>query len=815
MKALLIAYALTATVVWGRGQAYYEDNIIQPVSTLYGNNSLGRTVSRINQQSTNPNAFATSELTASYVDRSKFYRKNNLPQQELLIARLAWLEYLANVFVEAEWPVMAHLLMGRMEMMGEGVPGVQAPLRQAVQQIKERLGERMQPIVPTVKQRVPAGPSRQVDYSGRKPVVPSPPHRSSPHPKKSSRKKGKKKRGLGIIAGLKKVAHKAYDVITHHEHSSHQTNVNQARANTQSPVDWRADSTPHSAMHYTPGGVTGSHSSFAEEHPSQLVNQVMQALLQRRLDEALAMVLQDRHSPPEITSKLRLVTSLALFDREHFDTCVPLWDSAWRLSWQDKLVILEAALNDNASGQHVAQRVPHGTSVLARLSLIPPKQSFAANNNALASIRYIDANVVDPVEHAVLTACWQQHYSSRALQDALPTLLMAHRSQLGRRTGSVRWEGRDRHPSPSNTVSEEAIGDILRDVEVHLASGRWDLPVHVGPFAMVFPAHTAIQPPARATAATRFLEESVEKDLLIARLREVMSLGEHLDLASLEQASKARIFGMYHRLHDLAKRDAHATQLNLQLTTSERQARAKEMHVLRRKLQHAIEQDHKAKRERVANDQRAAQLDRASAHYHAAMSRLHSDFQSRYAELVKRDSQEFAQVSIEERQAQHRLLAQQQEQASQAIRARYEAEVKAIERAFWEAMQAAHIQSERNVPGDNDLYERNVFRAGTMPPARQNYRPQNQQPPYYDNRSRDDQSRYSYGQQTPQSFREPLSTVPIAPSASIAPISPSPSSFSPSTNSGQNKEDGSFWSRAGEAVVDGALALAPLQQLFF
>ena len=50
--------------------------------------------------------------------------------------------------------------------------------------------------------------------------------------------------------------------------------------------------------------------------------------------------------------------------------------------------------------------------------------------------------------------------------------------------------------------------------------------------------------------------------MTLQRLRGVLNIAEHVDLGSAEQAANARIFQLYHKLHDLARRDRIAKDLN-------------------------------------------------------------------------------------------------------------------------------------------------------------------------------------------------------------------------------------------------------------
>ena len=119
-------------------------------------------------------------------------------------------------------------------------------------------------------------------------------------------------------------------------------------------------------------------------------------------------------------------------------------------------------------------RLPHGESIRARMAL--------ALDSRESALRLIDHSIADPVEHTLLLACWQQKFSERGLEDALPTyrMLLKDQSHLSSLLGRQH--------------NKDFVKQAVKDVQNGIATGRSDAPIHTAPFTTVFPSHAAIQP---------------------------------------------------------------------------------------------------------------------------------------------------------------------------------------------------------------------------------------------------------------------------------------------------------------------------------
>ena len=74
-----------------------------------------------------------------------------------------------------------------------------------------------------------------------------------------------------------------------------------------------------------------------------------------------------------------------MWDREHYGTCVPLWDPDWQLSWTDKAQIMEALRSSSNRRTSFDLRLPHGESIRARMAL--------ALDSREAALRLIDHSI--------------------------------------------------------------------------------------------------------------------------------------------------------------------------------------------------------------------------------------------------------------------------------------------------------------------------------------------------------------------------------------------------------------------------------------
>ena len=162
------------------------------------------------------------------------------------------------------------------------------------------------------------------------------------------------------------------------------------------------------------------------------------------------------------------------------------------------------------------------------------------------------------------------------LEDALPTyrMLLKDQSHLSSLLGRQH--------------NKDFVKQAVKDVQNGIATGRSDAPIHTAPFTTVFPSHAAIQPVSDDTPRTRYLKSSIERDMTLQRLRGVLNIAEHVDLGSAEQAANARIFQLYHKLHDLARRDRIAKDLNDRGMQQDNDLKRQEMKKLERELKNAI-----------------------------------------------------------------------------------------------------------------------------------------------------------------------------------------------------------------------------------
>lgn len=677
---------------------------------------LQDTLDRIEDNSRKPNPLY-ADLTRSYARPVSPSGTNQY--DPILFDRIAWMEYLAHVSVEAELAGIAHALMGQMVQAVNGVPAMQPAVQAAVEGVRVRLGERqVLPNVPISKpfvppKHLPSLPHHPASFPQSHPNIPhgpSPnqqhpafPHHPSPPAYHSAAQQPHKEHHRHHFGLLKAIGHAVKSLVKHGgnetRHPAKGSKGNFAREHPIAAAIAQAVTGPsHQPYHHPTGhgqqpvhqhkdirqiAMEAAKDALAHLMPHasmealpDLLGQILHALLARQIDRASSILQTSMasHRHDEVTGKLKMLLDLVHFDQRHYGTCMPLWDADWQLSWSDKARILELAhRNAIVSSSMETSSLPHAESIRGRILLALEQRD--------ASLRVIEHGVMDPLEHSLMLACWQQKFAQRGLEDALPTYEMALENHYGR-NALVRQQRSEIDPR-----KREWIERIVRDVNEGIASGRYDQPVHVGPFSMIYPPQAAIRPSDKDTERAKYLKGALENDLALKRIRELVDVGEHVDLSGLEQTANARIFQMQHRLHDLARRDEMAKKINLRLSREENQANMIERERLERQMRHAIIGEQQAKTDADAKQRRQLEVDAALARYNAEMSRLHDKYRRRYEGLMQAVEQ--GRVMPEQRRELHRQMRTEQQAEADAVKARYEHAVQAAVRKYAEHMARA------------------------------------------------------------------------------------------------------------------------------
>lgn len=731
-----------------------EANTLRPGNPLY--KDLTRSyvdpeysqLANSNRYSTYPHSYAKSHKS-----------------DELLFDRIAHMEYLAHTAIEASLPGIAHALMAQMSRAVEGSPGIQTPTQEAIEGIRRRLGEGDIPYGGPHYRDIPISKVHHEDRAHRgddlrhprreqlpfvrpethprqhpgvphinPPHHPPPPHHPSPPPQHHAPRERHRRPILHAIKkAFKKAIHKAghkvehaIDKTVHNVAQNHpiaaavaqRTHGPMGSGGSHGPLS-RFDQLRHDTQHSRLGDIANIAKEAAKQAvqhflPTEtlpgLLGRVLQAMLARQPQQALSLLAShhrdtfSRGSPDyydpysrgggghdseqEAVGKLKLWVEIVMWDRDHYGTCVPLWDSDWQLSWTDKAQIMEALRSSPSSGRRTSfdLRLPHGESIRARMAL--------ASDSRENALRLIDHSIADPVEHTLLLACWQQKFSERGLEDALPTyrMLLNDQSHLSGLLG--RQHNRD------------FVEQIIKDVRNGIATGRSDASIHTAPFITIFPSHAAIQPVSGDTPRTRYLKSAIERDMTLQRLREVLNISEHVDLSSAEQAANARIFQLYHKLHDLAKRDKIAKDLNDRGIRRDSDLKRQEMKKLERELRNAIKDELLAKAKAGAKQQRQILVDDALAKYNADMSQLHAKYRSKYQKIV--DDIQSGRMDSDQRGQVHARLKEDQQRESDAIKAKYEHALKRAEREYQQFMADARrdVDDQAREQAHRDLRQR-------------------------------------------------------------------------------------------------------------
>ena len=279
-------------------------------------------------------------------------------------------------------------------------------------------------------------------------------------------------------------------------------------------------------------------------------------------------------------------------------------------------------------------------------------------------MRAIEQGVADPTEHGLLMACWLQRWGSKGLEDA-------------------------HHIYASLSSRRSSIMRLRKRVESMLARGQ-NVPLHCTPFESVLPLEIALKGKHKPLDDPKslYLRGAVERDLLISRLKEVLSLSEGLDLASVEEEANARILASYHKLHDLSRRTALAKQLADSALLEEQRLSHDEAVRLQAEMRKAVREEQMAKAESEAHDAKQESIDKALANYNHEMAELHTRYRAAYEEVMQKTHSR--RLGLHEKTNRHNELRHRQTEETNAIKARYEHALRKAERIYKEALMGAN-----------------------------------------------------------------------------------------------------------------------------
>ncbi len=258
------------------------------------------------------------------------------------------------------------------------------------------------------------------------------------------------------------------------------------------------------------------------------------------------------------------------FDKFNFNNCLSLWDESWRLTWKDKLKIMDvytmkrpgkidgvpfnraewvAAQQKDIEMLEFAMKNPNMSSVSGGPDYLHPEQApylVRARDppreaQAIVSVGFTDLlylpqfrsigmrimmalglrrvkKIIDQStelsDYYLGQACWHQKWSIRDLEEA------RYFYTYGLQVPSIRGH------------TKRLMRSMLSDIATSTRNGRHS-PIHMGIFQMVLPRLWAIRPDHKPCSKDVFMERAIENSMLLRRVKFLINMGENVDFSGM------------------------------------------------------------------------------------------------------------------------------------------------------------------------------------------------------------------------------------------------------------------------------------------